>query len=98
MRVPKRLLGVAITGVASVVALIWLLDGKYSRFNHKSAEYHAAFAAGCDSMFEHYPLGTNKFIELSAADAFVPQVVRDLHPARIKVSTNWVWILVDGSH
>ena|SRR6185369_4330378 len=98
LRVPKRLPGVAIAWLALVAALLWLRDGKYSRFKHRNAEYHAAFAAACDSMLTQFSLATNKFFEFSAADPLVSRIVRDLHPAKIKVSTNWVWILVDGSH
>jgi len=96
---PKPTLKFALAVVAIAVAIGWLLrPGKYLRFKHQSGEYYATFAAACDSMLAHYSLGTNGFLEISGAGEFLPRMVRDLHPWRIKVSTNWVWILVNGSH
>jgi len=89
--------------VASVLAVFLLLvycqlTRKFVRFEHRNTNYHANFAGACESILGHHPLGTNRFIEISPADASLPRIVRELHPERIKVSTNWVWILVDGSH
>jgi hypothetical protein len=89
--------------IASVLTVFLLLvycqfTRKFIRFEHRSTRYHADFAAACGSILAHYPLGTKRFVEISPADASLPGIVRDLHPERIKVATNWVWILVDGSH
>lgn len=96
MRVTKIITALALT--VFLLLLYCQLTRKYVRFENKSAKYHADFAAACDSILAHYPLGTNKFLDISTTDAGLPGIVRDLHPERIKVATNWVWVLVDGSH
>lgn len=99
MRV-RKVITVPIAAVLAVFLLLLYcqLTRKYVRFENKSAKYHADFAAACDSILAHYPLGTNEFLELSTTDVGLPQIVRDLRPERIKIATNWVWVLVDGSH
>ncbi|EEF59022.1 hypothetical protein [Pedosphaera parvula] len=81
-----------------LVLLNWLFDSKYSRFKSQNPKYHADFAAACDSILANHPLGTNKYMELSVTDTSLAEIIRNLHPERIKVSTNWVWIWVDSSH
>lgn len=70
----------------------------YFGFKNKSAKYHAEFAEACDSVLIHHPLGTTKGIELSVTDSSLPKIITDLHPVRIGVSPNKVWILVNESH
>jgi hypothetical protein len=80
-----------------LVLLNWLLDSKYRRFKNQNPKYHADVAAACDSMLANHPLGTNQYMELSVTDASLPEIIRNLHPEKIKLSTNWVWIWVDSS-
>src|SRR2546430_1607636 len=99
MRMPKRIFTLTLLGATVVVAFGWLLrPGKFLRFKHRGDQYYAALALSCDTMLALYPLGTNRFLEIPNSDLLVPGMVRDLHPWRTKVSTDWVWILVNGSH
>src|SRR5260221_280582 len=92
--VPRAIPASALIVVVFAVLLFWLLDTKFRRFKHQSAKYHAEVAAACDFML----IGTNKAIELSVADASLPEMVRRLRPCKIKLAANWVWIWVDDSH
>jgi hypothetical protein len=98
-----RALKVITALMAGVLAVFLLLvycqlTRKYVRFEHQSSKYHAEFATACDSILAQHPLGTNGFLEISTTDTSLPRIVGDLHPERIKVSTNCVWVLVDGTH
>src|SRR6516225_7103094 len=84
--------------VVSSILVFCQLTRKFVRFDHRSSKFHAQFASACDSMLSRFPLNTNKLVEISTADPSLPQIVRDLRPETIKLSTNWVWILVDDSH
>jgi hypothetical protein len=70
----------------------------YLGFKHKSAKYHADFAEACDSILAQHPLGTNKDMKLSVTNPSLPKIITDLHPVKIGVSSNKVWILVNESH
>jgi hypothetical protein len=99
MRVPKAI-KVLLAGVLVLFLLLVCtqLTSKYVRFEHQSPKYRADFAAACDSILAHYPLGTNGYLEIPTNDTFLPKIVSELHPEKIKISTNQVWVLVDGSH
>jgi hypothetical protein len=85
--------------VAFAVVLFVLFGTKFRRFKHQSAKYHAEVATGCDFMLAQYAIGTNYHgIDVSVTDAGLPQIIRCLHPIKIKLATNWAWILVDGTH
>ena len=94
----RKFIFVLLTAGSCLLLLIWLGDSKFRRFKRQSLQYHKDFAAACDSILSHYPLGTNGSLEIPAAGGTLPEIILALHPSRIKVSTNWVWILVDGSH
>jgi hypothetical protein len=99
MRVSRATAVFASSLLALLLILVYLqISRKYVRFEHRSAKYHADFAAACDSILASHPLGTNGFVEVSATDGSLPPIVRELGPVRIQVSTNWVWVLVDDSH
>lgn len=74
--------------------LFW--PGSYSRFRHKGESYYAEFTTACDTILVQHPLGTNRFIEVSVLDASLPKIIQDLQPAKIKLSSNRVWILSNG--
>src|ERR1043166_974802 len=97
MRVRKVMFAVLALGCCLLLA-VWLLDSKFRRFKRQSSQYHSDFAEACDSILLRHPLATNRFVEVSLSEGSLPEIVRSLRPSRIKVSTNWVWILVDGSH
>src|SRR5436190_23395149 len=89
----------AVIVVALAISLFVLLGTKFRRFKHQSTSYHAKVAAACDFMLAHYRIGTNYYgAEISPTDAALPQIVRSLHPIKIKLAPNWAWIWVDGSH
>lgn len=99
MKPSTRILWLAILVVPTVALLSWLLrSGQYWNFRHRSGAYYAGVAIACDAMLDMFPLGTNAFREISPADPAVFGIIHDLHPSKIKISTNVVWILVDGSH
>src|SRR4051794_9680623 len=68
----------------------------YCRFQHRGDEYFAQLAKACDAIIAGHPLGTNQFIELSAADPSLPKMVRDLQPLKVKVQAQRIWILHGG--
>ncbi len=86
--------------VLSIVSFVTYVRATsvYLGFKQKDAKYHAEFAEACDSILAQHPLGTNKVIELSVSDPSLPRIITDLHPVRMGVSPNKVWILVNESH
>jgi hypothetical protein len=101
MRAP-RILAAFVFIVALIVAIFtvpyYLANSSYLGFKHKNAKYHADFAEACSSILAQHPLGTNKVIALSVTDPSLPTIISDLHPLRIELSPNYVWILVHGGH
>ena len=96
MRVPQTIMVlVLLTGLVVCLFVFW--PDSHFRFRHRSEAYYAEFAKACDSLLEHHPLGTNRFIELSVTGAALPQIIQDLQPSKIKVSSNRVWILSQGN-
>ncbi len=85
---------VLLTGLVVGVFVFW--SDSHSRFRHQSEAYYAQFAKACDSLLEQHPLGTNRFIELAVTGAALPQIIQDLQPSKIKVSSNRVWVLSKG--
>jgi hypothetical protein len=85
---------VLLMGLAVGLFVFW--PDSYSRFRHQSKAYYAEYAQGCDSLLAQHPLGTNRFIEVPATDATLPQIIRDLRPSKIVVSTNRVWLSAGG--
>jgi|GEM_PF-3076399 hypothetical protein len=83
--------------MAFVIGLFWLLTMRshYIRLQHKSREYYVELAAACDSILAKHPLGTNEVIWIPVTDASLPTVVRDLHPLKLQVNPQRVWMLLD---
>ena len=98
MRASRTMPAFALLVLVFAVVLFVLFGTKYRRFKRYSAKYHAEVAAACDFMLAHYPVGTNKAVEISVKDAALPDIVRTLRPCKIKVAANWAWIWVDDSH
>ena len=96
----------AIYIIASLILLLACASGlfflspfltQYYRFQHKSDTYYIALTKACDSLIANYPLGTNRYAELSIGNASLPKIITDLQPLKIKISSNCVWILHGGS-
>jgi hypothetical protein len=99
MRVPKVITGLTASVLAVFLLLLYCqLTRKYVEFKHRTAAYHSEVAAACDFMLAHYLVGGTNGVEISATDTALPQVIRNLHPLKIKVARNWAWIWVDDSH
>jgi hypothetical protein len=83
-----------------VVGFFWLLsimfESHYIQLQHKSPEYYAQLAAACDSILVKHPLGTNKVIWIPVTDPSLPMVIRDLHPLKLQVNPQRVWMLLDS--
>ena len=100
MRTFRIILVVAVV-MAFVLGLFWLLpimfESHYTRLQHKSGEYYAELAAACDSILVEHPLGTNGVIWIPVTDPSLPKVVRDLHPIKLQVNPQRVWMLLDSN-
>jgi hypothetical protein len=99
MRVPpiaKFLL--LFVGLLAVFILVLPMLGhpQHFAFRHRSRGYYADFTRACDSLLAQHPVGTNKFVEIPVNDLSIPSIIRQVHPFRIKLATNWVWILAWG--
>ncbi len=101
MRMRRIIIGSALVALF-VVALFTvpycLFNADYLKFKHKNAKYHADFAEACNSILMHHPLGTNEAMELSVTDPSLPRIISDLHPKKIGLSHNKVWIGVHDGH
>ena len=92
-----RFILVAAVMVGFVIGVYWLLTNRshYIRLQHKSHEYYVELAAACDSILASHPLGTNEVIWIPVTDPSLPAVVRGLHPLKLQVNPNRVWMLLD---
>ena len=98
MRILRAILVIVVV-VACVLGLFWFLamfGSHYIRLQHKSPEYYAELAAGCDSILAKHPPGTNEVIWISVTDPSLPRVVRNLHPLKLQVYPQGVWMLLDS--
>src|SRR4051812_7303795 len=82
--------------ISGPVFAVRFLTPQYFSFRHRSEKYYAEFTTACESLLTQYPVGTNSFIELNGTDVSIPKIIRDLHPVRIKVAQDRVWILHPG--
>lgn len=99
MRVPplaKSLLVIVTLLAVLILVLPILVHPQHFAFRHRSAGYYADFARACDSLLAQHPIGTNQFVEVPVFDPSIPSIIRQVHPFRIKLATNWVWILAWG--
>ncbi|HWY32642.1 MAG TPA: hypothetical protein VNX46_17895 [Candidatus Acidoferrum sp.] len=85
--------------MAFVLGLFWflpmMLESHYIRLQHKSSGYYVELAAACDSILAKHPLGTSEVNWIPVTDPSLPKVVRDLHPLKLKVNPQNVWMLLD---
>jgi hypothetical protein len=88
------------TGLVAVfiIGLVWfvptLVNPQYFGLRHKSAKYYADFTAACDSILTEHPLGTNEAVKIALTDPPLPKIITDLHPIRIQVRPQCVWLLL----
>jgi|SRR5208283_163795 len=87
--------------MALVFGLFWILprtfESHYIQLQHKSREYYTELAAACDSILAKHPMGTNEVISISVTDPSLPAIVRDLHPLKLAVNPQRVWMLLDSN-
>lgn len=86
--------------MAFILGLCWLLpimfESHYIRLQHKSPKYYSNLAAACDSILAKHPSGTNKVSWIPVTDPSLPKAVRDLHPLKLQVNPQRVWMLLDS--
>jgi hypothetical protein len=96
-----RKLWVFIIGV-SVISAVFLLPfvirttSPLGQFVRKDTNYYAQIGRACDLILQQHPLGTNIGQTMSGSDKTVPQIIRDLHPRQIVISSepSSVWFPV----
>jgi hypothetical protein len=85
-------------GFVCIIGFFWLvpmlLNSEYFGLRHKSAKYYADYTAACDSVLAKHPLGTNESINIPVTDPSLPKIMTDLHPIKIQVRPQCVWILL----
>jgi hypothetical protein len=95
-----RALRIILISAVVIPAAFWLLplmfESHYIRLQHKSPRYYAELAAACDSVLATHPLGTNDVIWIPVTDTSLPAPVRDLHPLKLQVNPQRVWMLLDS--
>lgn len=91
---------ILVTGLVifCIVGFLWclgyVLNPQYFGLRHKSAKFYADYAAACDSVLAAHPLGTNESIKIPVTDPSLPKIMTDLHPVRIVVGSQRVWMLL----
>ena len=110
MRVLRKMLFpiLIVVGICLIViCALSLLTSDYLHFMGKDRQYYSDLARACDLVLERHPLGTNAtsvpvvgsdvpyvFIRIPGDDPLLPQVIRDLDPEHVTVSSNRVHIVV----
>src|SRR5690242_19688882 len=74
-----------------------LLESHYIQLQHKSPKFYARLAAACDSILAKYPVSTNKVIQVPVTDPSLPDAVKDMHPLKLRVKSQSVWMLLDSN-
>lgn len=97
MRKSRIILAVVLV-VVFFIGFLWslpeLLNPQYFGLRHKSAKYYADYTSACDALLAKHSLGTNDFISIPATDPSLPKIITDLHPVKIQVRTQGVWLLL----
>ncbi len=98
-----RIIAIIAVPLALIVAFLWflpmLLNPQYFGLRHKSSKWYAEFTAACDVVLAAHPLGTNEAIWIPVSDHSIPKIIRDLHPLKLQVNPQRVWMLmVSDSH
>ncbi len=86
---------VFIIGIIGYVGLLpMLVNPQYFGLKHKGAKYYADLTGACDSILTEHPLGTNEVIKIAVTDPSLPKIITNLHPIKIRVSPQRVWLLL----
>ncbi len=98
-----RITAVIAVVLACIVAFLWflptLLNPQYFGLRHKSTRWYVDFTAACDAVLAAHPPGTNEAIWIPVTDPSIPKIIRDLHPLKLQVNPQRVWMLmVRDSH
>jgi hypothetical protein len=98
-----RIVAILAVALAFIVAFLWflptLLNPQYFGLRHKSARWYADFTAACDAVLAAHPPGTNEAIWIPVTDSSIPTIIKDLHPLKLQVNPQRVWLLmVSDSH
>lgn len=104
MRVTKIIVCLAVFAILILFASA-LFSSRYLRFMRKDSAYYSQVAHACDEIMQQHPvLGFNNSVtvtsnivlvdtlRLSGRDPSLPQIIRALHPDRIVISANRVFI------
>lgn len=98
---PKRVVITLVTLLVIVPAILAIivpdfLESHWIALQHKSTKFYTGLAAACDSVLSQHPMGTNEAIWISVADPSLPMPIRNMHPLKIQVNSNRVWMLLDS--
>jgi hypothetical protein len=103
MRSVKIILGLAVFAIL-IFYTVGLFSSRYLRFMHEDTAYYSQVAHACDAIMQQHPLNfggstalsSNMMLldtlKLSGRDPSLPEIIRALHPDRISVSANQVFI------
>jgi hypothetical protein len=89
------LVGVALAVITLGFAIFGasIFTPPHRRILNKNQEYYSRLATACDSLLITQPPGTHRELEISTADQSLPQILRELNPSKITVSSNHVWVM-----
>lgn len=82
-----------------IAGFFWLpelLEPQYFGLRHKGSKWYGDFAAACDLIIAQHSRGTNENISFAATDPSIPQIIRDVHPIKLEVGPQRVWMLLGG--
>ena len=95
----SRVIAVLAVMMVCLLGLFWFLptfQSHYIRLQHKNPEYYAELAAACDSILAKHAPGSNEVVWIPVTDPSLPTIVRDLHPLKLQVNPQRVWMLLDS--
>ena len=98
-----RVIAAVVAVLVCIAAFLWflpnLVNPQYFGLRHKSARWYVDFTAACDAILTAHPLGTNDAVWIPITDPSIPKIIRDLHPLKLQVNPERVWMLmVSDSH
>jgi hypothetical protein len=81
--------------IAAFLNLPRFINPKLHKFTHRDVGYYTDFAKACDELLQNYPLGTDEFMEIAKTDPSIPEIIRDLQPQKIEITSNHIWMAVE---
>jgi hypothetical protein len=70
-----------------------LIESPFIRFMERDERYYGSLANACDAVLAEHPLGTNQPLRIAGSDVSLPEIIRDLRPSSVTVSSNRVHIM-----